>query len=115
MKSCNDLITSNYHLISVDEKPYIQALERKEIPIALGKPCRRDTEYIRRGKTCLIAGTEVGSGKIVHHDFLQENNEFGFTRFIRLIQQYDSNDQIVILPDNMGTHSTVSLVEFVAS
>lgn len=116
IKSCNNLIISNYYLISVDEKPGIQAIERKEMPIELGKPCRRDIEYIRRGRTCLIAGTEVGSGKIVHHDFLQKNNEMGFTGFMRqLTQKYDPNDQIVILLDNLSTHSTVSLVELVAS
>jgi transposase len=116
MGACNALTTRDYHLISVDEKPGIQALERKEIPMGFGKPCRREIEYIRRGKTCLIAGSEVGSGKIVHHDFVKRNNELGFLNFIKqTTQQFDSKAIIVFLLDNMSTHSTVSLVEFVAS
>ena len=116
MGACNALITRDYHLISVDEKPGIQALERREIPMGFGKPCRREIEYIRRGKTCLIAGSEVGSGKIVHHEFVKRNNEFGFLNFIKqTTKQFDSKAVIVFLLDNMSTHSTVSLVQFVAS
>jgi len=116
MGACNDLTTRDYHLISVDEKPGIQALERKEMPMGFGKPSRREIEYIRRGKTCLIAGSEVGSGKIVHHEFVKRNNEWGFLNFIKqTTQQFDSKAMIVFLLDNMSTHSTVSLVEFVAS
>jgi transposase len=115
MGACNKLTISDYHLISVDEKPGIQALQSKEIAIGVGKPCRRDIEYVRKGKTCLIAGTEVGTGKVVSHTFAKKNNEAEFVKFIRqTIERYGLMVKIVFLLDNLSTHSTVSLVEYIA-
>lgn len=114
--SCKGLETSNLNLVSIDEKPGIQALERKEMPMMPGKPLRRDVEYKRNGKTCLIAGFEVNSGKIVHHSHVSKNDEDAFLAFIKqTIQKYDLHTRIVFLVDNLRTHSTVSLVKYIAS
>ena len=54
------------HLISVDEKTGIQALERihPTRPMEPGKPEAVEFEYTRHGTQALIANFEVATGKI---------------------------------------------------
>ena len=51
------------HVVSVDEKTGIQALERK-VTTAMkpDQPARQDTEYTRHGTPCLIANLEIATG-----------------------------------------------------
>lgn len=116
MLAVNNLKINNFHLISVDEKPSIQALERKELPLEIGKPARRETEYKRNGKTCLIAGSQVTTGKLVSHCLTEKNDENAFVAFIiQTVLKFDKKDKIVFLLDNLRTHYTASLVECIAS
>ncbi|NJO01549.1 MAG: transposase [Bacteroidia bacterium] len=60
---------ASYHLLSVDEKTGIQALERirAEIWMCPGKPTRVEREYKRHGTTSLMAAIELKSGKVAHY------------------------------------------------
>lgn len=95
------------HIVCVDEKTGIQALERlnPDIPMAPGQPIRREFEYIRHGTLCLMGAYDVRRGKI-----------FGFTAgkrggdaFVDLLDVVDTcypvgNGHIVM--DNLSDHDT---------
>jgi transposase len=106
---------SGLHLISVDEKPSIQALYKKQIPMEINKPCRIESEYKRNGKTCLIAGWDIGTGKVLSHDYTDKNDEAAFTRFVKqTVPKYENKGKLIFLADNLRTHTTATLVEFIA-
>ena len=106
---------SGFNLISVDEKPSIQALHRKQVSMELGRPCRRELEYKRNGKTCLIAGWDVGTGKLLSHDYTEKNDEPAFLQFVKLtVPKYENKDKLIFLADNLRTHTTATLVEYIA-
>src|SRR5512140_3994501 len=62
------------HIVCVDEKTGIQALERKYPDIAMGpgQPVRRESEYIRRGTLCLMGAYDVRNRKLF--GFLSEGH-----------------------------------------
>jgi hypothetical protein len=53
------------HIVCVDEKTGIQALERRCADIATkrGQPARRESEYIRHGTLCWMGALDVRRGK----------------------------------------------------
>ncbi len=85
------------HIVCVDEKTGIQALERRhaDIPMAPGRPVRREFEYIRHGTLCWMGAFDVRRGK-----------PFGFTSgvhnsdtFIELLDIIDA-----VYPPGRGPH-----------
>jgi hypothetical protein len=113
--ACNVLEINKLNLISVDEKPGIQALYKKQSEIQVGRESRREVEYKRNGKICLIAGYAVGTGKIISHYFTTKNDEAAFLEFIKqTISKFSPTDQIIFLLDNLRTHCTVSLTKYIA-
>jgi transposase len=98
---------SDEHIICLDEKPGIQALERRhpDIPMEPGQPVRREFEYIRHGTLCLMGAYDVRTGKL-----------FGFTdqhrggdTFLDLLDCVDTcyptgNGHLVM--DNLTDHDT---------
>lgn len=106
---------ASYHLVSVDEKPGIQALARHSTPMKKGKLHREEFEYKRKGTTCLTAATEVNTDKIVHSRMSSSNNTTDFVAFFMVLaKMFPSSDKIIILLDNLSTHSTPDLVRAVA-
>lgn len=106
---------ASYHLVSVDEKPGIQALARHSTPMKKGQLHRQEFEYKRKGTTCLTAATEVNTDKIVHSRMSSTNNTADFVAFFMvLVKMFPSSDKIIILLDNLSTHSTPDLVRAVA-
>ena len=78
----------NEHIVCVDEKTGIQALERRyaDLPMGPGQPMRREFEYIRHGTLCWMGAFDVRRGK-----------PFGFTShahdsdtFIELLDVIDA-------------------------
>ncbi len=68
--TCTTTPAPDEHIICVDEKTSIQALERRyrDLPMGPGQVVRREFEYIRHGTLCLMGAFDVRSGKL-----------FGFT------------------------------------
>lgn len=101
------------HLVSVDEKTGLQALERK---ISRDKGSQRmEYEYLRHGTTCLLAALDVGKGNVVAHQLSDTRTEADFLAFIQLlVEKYPPQDEIIILADNLNTHMSASLTEWVA-
>ncbi|MEK7995643.1 MAG: IS630 family transposase, partial [Planctomycetota bacterium] len=96
----------NAVVISVDEKPSIQALERVQgwLRLANGKAMRGHThEYKRHGTTTLFAALEVQTG-VVQVGHYQRKRRREFLDFMnRVVDQYADTEMHVIL-DNFITH-----------
>lgn len=107
----------NRHVVSVDEKTGIQALERLEgvAPKSKGFHQRREFEYIRHGTTSLMAAIDVGKGEIVSHRLHPTRNEADFLAFIEAtVDKFPKEDQVILLSDQLNTHLSASLVAWVA-
>ena len=96
----------NAVVISVDEKPAIQALERAQgwLRLPNGKALRGHThEYKRHGTTTLFAALEVHSG-LVHVGHFRRRRRREFLDFMnRVVAQHPETELHVIL-DNLSTH-----------
>lgn len=97
----------NEHIICVDEKTGMQALERRRPDIAMcaGRPVRREFEYVRHGTLVLMGAFDVRRGKL-----------FGFTSerrsgdtFVELLDLVDASyprGRGHIVMDNLRDHDT---------
>ena len=96
----------NAVVLSVDEKPSIQALERAQGYLKL--PNRRamtgqSHDYKRHGTTTLFAALEVATGKVVGRHY-RRRRRIEFLDFMnRLVAAYPDRELHVIL-DNLSTH-----------
>lgn len=107
----------NYHLLSVDEKTGIQALERYEErgPKSKGFKKRKEYEYVRHGTSTLIAGVNVENGKVISYHQGQTRTEDDYCEFIKeMVDQLPELDKVVILADQLNTHVSESLVIWIA-
>jgi transposase len=106
------------HVLSIDEKTGIQALERVEgvAPKSKGFYRRKEFEYIRHGTIGLMAAVEVATGNITNHRLHPTRNEEDFLAFIEpTVAQFPEQDEIVLMVDQLNTHQSESLVRWVAS
>jgi transposase len=96
----------NAVVISVDEKPSIQALERAQgwLRLPNGQALRGHThEYKRHGTTTLFAALEVHQG-IVHTGHYRRKRRREFLDFMnRVVASYPNTELHVVL-DNLNTH-----------
>jgi transposase len=102
-----------HHLVCLDEKTGMQALERRypDIAMAPGSPIRREFEYIRHGTLCLMGGYNVRQRKL-----------FGFVRdghssdaFVELLEQtdfYHPRGRGHIICDNLSAHDTDDVLDW---
>lgn len=105
------------NLLSVDEKTGIQALERfiGRAPDSQGGHQRREFEYRRHGVSCLIAGYEVATGEVIATHLGPTRTEVDFLNFIQSVEsKYPAEEEIVFLADQLNTHKSAKLVEWVA-
>lgn len=96
----------NALVLSVDEKPHIQALERAQgwLKLPNGKALTGfQHEYKRHGTTTLFAALEVATG-LVKGDHYKRRRRVEFLDFMNgLIDQYPGREIHVII-DNLNTH-----------
>lgn len=105
------------HLISVDEKTGLQAVERIWPTQAMkkGKPRRMETEYTRHGTTCLMAAYDVGKSNILNHWTNPTRKEEDFLYFIQqTMAKVAQQDKVIFLLDQLNTHMSKSLVHWMA-
>lgn len=97
----------NAIVLCVDEKPSIQALERKTgyIKTDSGKVVRAyKSTYKRHGTLNLFAALEVSTGKI-HGKVTKEKKRVDFQAFMdRIVAEYSPDQQIHVVLDNYCTH-----------
>lgn len=97
----------NAMVLCVDEKPSIQALERKTgyIKTDSGKVVRAyKSTYKRHGTLNLFAALEVSTGKI-HGKVTEEKKRVDFQAFMEeIVAEYPPDNQIHVVLDNYCTH-----------
>lgn len=111
------------HLVSTDEKTGIQALERAApakqqqpgVAGQAGKLERQDYECLRHGTQCLLANFEVATGKQIAPSVGQTRTEPGFVAHIVQTVNTAPNDQWIFIADQLNTHQSASLVQWVAN
>ncbi len=103
-------------LVSVDEKPGIQALEdtHERLLMSPGQVEKREFEYSRHGTQCLLASMEVATGKILAAHVQSTRTEEDFLALIQDTVACDPLASWYVVVDNLNTHQSASLVEWVA-
>jgi transposase len=126
-KQCND-VCDIYHkaqelheqgvrIMSNDEKTGIQALEKihKTLPAEPGNhPQRVEYNYNRHGTLCLIANFEVATGQIIAPTISATRKEEDYVAHIEKTIETDPDAHWCFIVDQLNTHKSASLVEFVA-
>jgi transposase len=111
-----ELHRQGIHVVCVDEKTGIQALEHK-YPAKGVKPgwvTRIEHEYERHGTLCLIANFEVATGQVLAPSIGPTRTEADFLAHIQQTVATDPTGQWLFIADNLNTHQAASLVEWVA-
>ena len=104
----------NEHIVCVDEKTGIQALERRyaDIPMEPGQPVRREFEYIRHGTLTWMGALDVRRG--LPFGFVSnEHNGDTFIELLELIDQCYPKGRGHIIMDNLAAHDTQDVNEWI--
>jgi len=105
------------HVISVDEKSGIQALQRdgKTLPMQADRVERREFNYIRHGTQVLIGNLHLGTGELINPTIADTRTEADFAGHIEHLVQTDPQAHFIILCDQLNTHQSETLVCSIAS
>lgn len=87
----------------------------KITPAKPGIKKRIESEYVRNGTTCLIAGRDVCTGKIISYNLGQTRTEVDYLNHIKAIVATAPDKPHVIVADQLNTHKSESLVRWIAS
>jgi transposase len=115
------LYKKGIYLVSTDEKTGIQALEREHPthPARADKKKAkgelREHNYTRHGTLCLIANFEVATGKIIAPTIGHTRKEEDFLTHIKKTVSIDPHGQWIFVTDQLNTHMSESLVQWVAT
>lgn len=103
-------------MVSVDEKTGIQALERagQTLPMQENKIERREYNYIRHGVLVLIANLKIANGQLLAPSIGPTRTEIDFKTHIEQTVATDPTATWVFILDQLNTHKSASLVEWVA-
>lgn len=104
------------HTVSIDEATSLQALERPAAnkPAQPGQIPKQEYEYIRHGTTTLTAGLDVVTGRIVSPTLEATRTEPEFVAHMARTVNIDNTAEWIFVVDNLNTHVSASLVEWVA-
>ena len=104
------------HTVSVDEATSLQAIERNapDKPVQSGSVTKQEFEYTRHGTTTLTAGLDVVTGRIVSPTLEATRTEPEFVNHIARTVNLDPTGEWIFIVDNLNTHASESLVEWVA-
>jgi len=103
----------NYPVVCMDEKPY-QLLEdaREPLPMKPGHPRREDSEYIRHGTCSIFIFIEPLAGW--RHTMVSERRtkkDWAHSIHELLEVYYPNASKVVLVMDNLNTHSLSALYE----
>lgn len=103
-------------MVSTDEKTGMQALERAHPskPMKPGFPEYREFEYIRHGTQSLIASFEVATGRLIAPSIGPTRTEADFLAHVQGVVATDPEAPWIFIVDNLDTHSSESLVRWIA-
>lgn len=102
-----------FPVVCMDEKP-LQMLgdKRSSIPMSKGKPLREDNEYIRCGTCSIFMFTEPLTGWR-RAQALERRTKVDWAKQIQwlLTEEYLEAEKLVLVMDNLNTHTISSLYE----
>ena len=103
-------------MVSTDEKPGIQALERDgaTLPTRKDQVERREFNYIRHGTQVLTGNIHLATDKLITPTIADTRTEADFVEHITRLIQSDPDAGFVILCDQLNTHKSESLVRLIA-
>ncbi len=104
---------SDEHIVCLDEKTGMQALERKvaDLPMEPGQPVRREFEYIRHGTLCLMGAYDVRSRKLF--GFLSEDHTaLTFVDLLDVVDQSYPLGRGHLIFDNLFAHDTDDVLDW---
>jgi transposase len=101
------------HIICVDEKTGIQALERRyaDIPMRAGQPVRREFEYIRHGTLCWMGAFDVRRGRPFGFASSDHNGDT-FVDLLDVIDVCYPKGRGHFVMDNLSAHDTPDVNEW---
>jgi len=103
----------NFPVVCMDEKPLqLLADARCKIEMEPGKPERIDNEYIRKGTCSIFLFTEPLNGWR-YADAYEHRTKVDWAHHIKwlLEEQYPNAEKVVLIMDNLNTHTTSALYE----
>lgn len=85
---------------------------REPLPVRVGYPAREDSEYQRGGVANLFMAFEPLRGRR-HVEVTERKTSVDFARFLRRISEewYPKTEKIVLVCDNLSTHSPAAFYE----
>jgi hypothetical protein len=85
---------------------------REPLPVRVGSPAKQDHEYQRHGMANLFVAVEPLSGWR-HVEVTERKTSVDFAKFLQVLsdQHYPEADQIVLVCDNLSTHTPAALYE----
>ena len=95
------------HVICLDEKTGMQALERRYPDLAMrpGRPVRREFEYVRHGTLCLMGAYDVRARKLF--GFVSEDHDSDtFVALLDVVDQSYPEGRGHLVCDNLSAHDT---------
>jgi len=100
-------------VVNMDEKPFqLLSLSRPSLPMKAGTPEREDFEYIRLGTCSIFMFTEALVGWRYAEAFPQRTKKDWARRIKWLLdKQYPKAEKVVLVMDNLNTHTPSSLYE----
>ncbi len=100
-------------VVCMDEKPYqFLSPSRPSLSIKPGKPEREDYEYIRQGTCSIFIFTEPLAGWRYAKAFAQRTKKDWAHNIKWLLdEQYPDVEKVVLVMDNLNTHTISSLYE----
>jgi transposase len=104
------------HVVSTDEKPGMQALERLH-PTRPTKPGlieRWEFEYVRHGTLALIANFAVATGKVIAPSLGPTRTEDDFASHLRRTLETDPEASWIFVVDQLNIHKSASVVRWIA-
>lgn len=107
---------SSLRIISTDEMTGVQALEHKypdKLP-APGLTAKQEFEYIRHGTISLTAFFDVVTGRVEKPYLNATRTGADFVAALDQLLKSDPDKQWMIVADNLNTHYSAELVEYIA-
>ena len=111
-----ELHEQGVHVVSVDEKTGIQALERQHPskPMRAKQVERVEYEYQRHGTQVLTANFEVATGQVIAPTVADTRKEDDFVAHIEQMLDTDPEGEWIIICDQLNTHKSEGLVKAIA-
>jgi transposase len=108
---------SGVHTVCVDEMTGVQAKERiaPTKPMRPGQVEKVEFEYKRHGTQCLIGNFEVATGRLIAPTVQATRGERDFADHVERTVATDPEAGWIFVADNLTTHTSATLVRWVAS